>query len=241
MKAFLLAAGNGTRMKPLTDTMPKCLLPIRGIPLLGIWLDLCRRYGIDEVLISTHSHGETVRKYVQSNDRGLAVRVTYEQTLLGSGGTLLENRAWADSEPVFWILYADVLTNTNLTRVLDFHYLRGQIATIGVYEVSNPKDCGIVTIDESGIVRDFIEKPSNPTSNLAFAGIMIATPAIFDLISPPLPTDIGFHLLPKLVGEMAAYSISDYLTDIGTPEKYVQAQQSWPSLRVGVQRENCAC
>jgi len=238
MKAFLLAAGNGTRLKPLTDSTPKCLLPIHGVPLLSIWLDLCRRYGIDEVLINTHSHSETIRKYVQSHYRGPAVRVTYEPTLLGSAGTLLENRAWVESEPTFWIFYADVLTNANLRRVLDFHRQRGQSATIGVYEVSNPRDCGIVTINQVGIVHDFAEKPSNPMSNLAFTGIMIATPLIFDLISRPFPADIGFHLLPKLVGNMAACPVSDYLIDIGTPEKYVQAQQSWPSLRLGAYSEN---
>jgi mannose-1-phosphate guanylyltransferase len=234
MKAFLLAAGNGTRMKPLTAATPKCLLPVRGVPLLGIWLELCRQYGIDEALINTHSHREAVRKYVQSNDRGLTVRVTAEQTLLGSAGTILKNRAWADSETAFWILYGDVLTNANLRRVLDFHYQRGQVATIGVYEVSNPRACGIVTIDETDIVQDFVEKPSNPSGNLAFAGIMIATPAIFDLIPHRFPIDIGFQLLPKLVGRMAAYSIPDYLVDIGTPENYVQAQQSWPGLQPGM-------
>lgn len=238
MKAFLLAAGNGTRLKPLTDSIPKCLLPIQGVPLLSIWLDLCRRYGIDEVLINSHSYSETIIKYVQSNHRGPTVRVTYEPTLLGSAGTLLENRAWVQSEPVFWVFYADVLTNVNLRRVLDFHRQRGQSATIGVYEVPNPKDCGIVTVNRAGIVHDFVEKPSNPKSNLAFTGIMIATPLILDLISRPFPADIGFHLLPKLVGNMAACPVSDYLIDIGTPEKYVQAQLSWPSPRLGASSEN---
>jgi Nucleoside-diphosphate-sugar pyrophosphorylase involved in lipopolysaccharide biosynthesis/translation initiation factor 2B, gamma/epsilon subunits (eIF-2Bgamma/eIF-2Bepsilon) len=240
MKAFLLAAGNGTRMRPLTDTTPKCLLPIQGTPLLGIWLELCRQHGIDEVLINTHCHQETIRTYVQSLRRGPAVRVTFEQTLLGSAGTLLENRAWVESESAFWIFYADVLTNANLKRILDFHYRRGQIATVGLYEVSNPRDCGIVAIDQTGIVREFVEKPSKPASNLAFTGIMVASPGIFDLISRPLPADIGFHLLPRLVGSMAGCVVSDYLMDVGTPDKYARAQVSWPSLDAGFSPENRA-
>ncbi|MGH7836872.1 MAG: hypothetical protein ACREQC_03495, partial [Candidatus Binataceae bacterium] len=75
-----------------------------------------------------------------------------------------------------------------------------------------------------------VEKPAHPRSNLAFAGLMIATPAIFDPIPQETPADIGFHVLPKLVGKMAAFSIPDFLVDIGTPEKYAMVQQTWPGL-----------
>ena len=230
MKAFLLAAGNGTRLKPLTDTVPKCLLPIQGTPLLGIWLELCREHGIEEVLINAHAHSAKVMEYAAGNHRGLSIRVFEEETLLGSAGTLRENREWAGNDSEFWILYGDVLTCANLTRILEFHHRLQQPATIGVYEVTNPKQCGIVTPDERGIVRDFMEKPAHPRGNLAFAGLMIATSAIFDLIPQETPADIGFHVLPKLVGRMAACSIPEFLVDIGTPEKYAMVQETWPGL-----------
>ncbi|MGB8523753.1 MAG: nucleotidyltransferase family protein [Candidatus Acidiferrales bacterium] len=230
MKAFLLAAGLGTRLKPLTDRVPKCLLPIRGVPLLGIWLDLCRQYGINEVLINTHSHPAAVKQYVQQNGQGLEIRVTEEKVLLGSAGTLIRNRKWTSSDSEFWVFYGDVLTNTNLARMGEFHRDRKQLATIGVFEVSNPNQCGIVTVDRDGIVRDFVEKPAKPSSNLAFAGLLLATPAVFDFVSYQIPSDIGFHVLPKLIGRMAAYSIRDYLVDIGTPEKYADVQRTWPGL-----------
>lgn len=232
MKAFLLTAGHGTRLKPLTDTTPKCLLPICGSPLLGIWLDLCRLYGIDEVSINTHSHRGAVKTYLREGGGGeITIRITEEDTLLGSAGTLLQNRAWVGQDSEFWILYGDVLTNTDLAGMLRIHRQHKQAATIGVYEVSNPKQCGIVDVDAGGIVRSFVEKPENPSSNLAFAGLMVATPAVFELIPQQIPADIGFHLLPKLVGRMAAYPISEYLVDIGTYEKYEYVQRTWPGLQ----------
>ena len=241
MKAFLLAAGHGTRLKPLTDRVPKCLLPIRGIPLLGIWLDLCRRYGINEVLINTHSHPAAVKQYVQQNGHGLEIQVTEEEMLLGSAGTLLRNRKWTASDSEFWVFYGDVLTNTDLARISEFHRERKQLATIGVYEVSNPSQCGIVKVDRDGIVRDFIEKPANPSSNLAFAGLLLATQAVFDFVPHQIPSDIGFHVLPKMIGRMAACSIPDYLVDIGTPEKYGDVQRSWPGLPSRTHQENRTC
>jgi mannose-1-phosphate guanylyltransferase len=231
MKAFILAAGHGTRLKPLTDTVPKCLLPIQGVPILGIWLDLCRKYGISEVLVNTHAHSATIKRYLEKNSRGLDVCVTEEATLLGSAGTLLANRSWVASEEFFWVFYGDVLTNADLARMLKFHREHGLLATVGVYEVPNPQDCGIVTVDQRGIVCEFVEKPLKPSSNLAFSGLLIATPSVLDLIPRQTPADIGFDLLPKLVGRTAAYPIADPLLDIGTPETYRAAQHCWPELR----------
>jgi mannose-1-phosphate guanylyltransferase len=230
MKAFLLAGGLGTRLRPLTDTTPKCLLPIRGTPLLQLWFALCRTYGITELLINLHSHGAVVRKFIEENNGSLKVNLFEEPDLRGSAGTILANREWVRSEQVFWIFYADVLTTTNLASMLDFHRSRGQLATIGVYQVSDPSRCGIVQLDESSIVRDFVEKPHTPIGNLAFSGLMLSTPTLLDYIPNKLPVDLGFHVLPNLVGKMAAYTINDYLIDVGTLETYKTAQATWPGF-----------
>jgi mannose-1-phosphate guanylyltransferase len=230
MKAFLLAGGLGTRLRPLTDSTPKCLLPIRGTPMLQIWFDLCRRHGIDEVLINVHSHGDAVRKFIEKNEDGLRVRLFEETALLGSAGTVLANRDWVGKEDSFWVFYADVLTTTNLNQMLVFHNSRGQIATIGVYEVQDPSRCGIVQVDDNGVVCDFVEKPQAPRSNLAFSGLMLASPALLDLIPDTSPVDLGFHVLPQIVGRMAAYRIPDFLIDIGTLETYRVAQLTWPGI-----------
>ena len=234
MKAFLLAAGKGERLRPLTDTVPKCLVPIQNVPLLRIWLELCQQHGIGEVLVNTHSHSDAVHSYLREHCDGIEVRITEEEMLLGSAGTLLVNRNWALSERDFWIFYSDVLTNVDLTRMLQFHRSRNLVATMGVYEVTNPKQCGIVTVDHANVVQQFVEKPANPSSNLAFSGILLATPAIFDVIPHRIPADIGFDVLPKLLGRMAAYPISEYLVDVGTPASYQSAQLTWPGWRVPV-------
>jgi NDP-sugar pyrophosphorylase family protein len=112
--------------------------------------------------------------------------------------------------------------------MLVFHDSRAQIATIGVYEVPDPSRCGVVQVDERGVVIDFVEKPKTPAGNLAFSGLMLATPALLNFIPESVPVDLGFHVLPQIVGRMAAYQISDFIVDIGTLETYQAAQHAWP-------------
>jgi mannose-1-phosphate guanylyltransferase len=230
VKAFLLAGGLGTRLRPLTDSTPKCLLPVQGSPILQIWFDICRQYGIDEVLINVHAHGDAVRRFIEKHKDGLTVRLFEETALLGSAGTVLANKEWVNRERSFWVFYADVLTTANLNQMLAFHNSRGQIVTIGVYDVPDPSRCGIVQVDDNGVVRDFVEKPQAPVGNLAFSGLMLATPSLLDVIPNTCPVDLGFHVLPQIVGRMAAYRIPDFLMDIGTLETYRAAQTTWPGL-----------
>ncbi|MGA2051653.1 MAG: nucleotidyltransferase family protein, partial [Terracidiphilus sp.] len=153
MKAFLLAAGHGTRLRPLTDRIPKCLVPIRGVSMLDIWLEVCRRAGISELFVNLHAHAGTVRTALASRDLPLKVHLSEEQVLLGSAGTLLANRDWVASEAEFWVFYADVLTNVDLLPMLALHRKLRPAATLGLYQVSEPGRCGIVRFDENNVVR----------------------------------------------------------------------------------------
>jgi mannose-1-phosphate guanylyltransferase len=230
VKAFLLAAGPGSRLRPITDAVPKCLVPIRGTPMLSIWLQVCKRFGIEEVLINLHAHAAAVSEFLRQDINGPRVRVVVEQQLLGSAGTLRANRDWVMSDEFFWVFYADVLNRADLEGMLRVHQKRKPAATLGVYEVPDPRRCGIVTADSDGVIQQFVEKPEHPAGNLAFSGLMIGTPAVLDVIPTSVPADIGFHVLPQLAGRMIAYSISDYLLDIGTMENYEKAQATWPGL-----------
>ncbi len=230
MKAFLLAAGNGARLRPLTDRVPKCLLPVQEVPLLEIWLSNCKAAGITDVLVNTHAHAEAIRQFAAEQNTGVRMRVVEEPELLGSAGTLAENRKFVTGEESFFVLYADVLTNVDLRRMLLFHAQKGLPATLGVYQVPDPSRCGIVTMDENAVISNFIEKPMHPASNWAFAGVMVAGPALFDFLPDELPADLGFNVLPRMVGKMAAYAIAEYLLDIGTISNYQHAQRSWPGL-----------
>lgn len=229
MKAFLLAAGYGTRLRPYTSAVPKCLLPVRGVPILQIWLELCARFRISEVLVNTHAHAAAVADFVRNWRDGVRVRVVEERQLFGSAGTLRANRQWVESESSFWVFYADVLTSLDLDRMLRFH-LPTSAATLGVCSVPDPERCGIVALDGNGTVVSFVEKPAQPKTNLAFAGIMIGTPQLLDAIPDKPGADIAFDVLPRLVGRMRGYRVFDYLLDIGTRENYEQAQQTWPGL-----------
>ena len=231
MKAFLLAAGPGSRLRPITDTVPKCLVPIRGTPMLSIWLELCKHFGIEEVLINVNAHAASVCEFLRRETHGPRVRVVVEEQLLGSAGTLRANRDWVVWDEFFWVFYADVLNRADLKGMLQMHRKRKPAATLGVYEVPDPRRCGIVMADRDGVIQQFVEKPEHPAGNLAFSGLMIGTAEVLDVIPDVTPADIGFHVLPQLTGRMLAYSISDYLLDIGTMENYEKAQATWPGLR----------
>jgi mannose-1-phosphate guanylyltransferase len=229
MKAFLLAAGHGTRLRPYTNLLPKCLLPIQGVPMLQIWLSLCREHGIAEVLVNTHSHSAAVVEFVRKWRDGVHVTVIEEPQLFGSAGTLRANRKWVDSDDTFWVFYADVLTNVDLDAMLKFHSPEFA-ATLAVYSVPDPSRCGIVCTDQRDVVTEFVEKPVTPKSNKAFAGIMIASPALLDAIPEKPGADIAFDVLPSLTGRMRAYQVPEFVLDIGTIENYQEAQREWPAL-----------
>jgi mannose-1-phosphate guanylyltransferase len=228
MKAFLLAGGNGTRLRPLTDSIPKCLVPIRGRPLLDIWLELCARSGITDVLINLHAHTQLIERHLAQNQPAVNVRLIREESLLGSAGTIAANRDWIGSDSAFWILYSDVLTNLDLQPMGEFHRQHGEIATLGLYQVPDPSRCGVALTDEAGLIIEFEDQPRTPRGNWVFSGIMAASPKLFDFIPRFVPADISFHVLPRLLGKMRAYRIPDYLVDIGTLSNYEKAQTSWP-------------
>ncbi|MGB9119032.1 MAG: nucleotidyltransferase family protein, partial [Candidatus Angelobacter sp.] len=202
MKAFLLAAGNGTRLRPLTDNIPKCLLPIQGVPLLEIWLKNCMAAGITDVLVNTHAHVGAIREFAAKQKTGVRLYIAEEPELLGSAGTVAGNRDFVTGEKAFFILYADVLTNIELRRMLEFHQQKSLPATLGIYQVPDPTRCGIVTTNENSIIQEFVEKPSQPVGNWAFAGVMIAGPPLFDFLPAKRPADLGFDVLPKMIGKM---------------------------------------
>jgi mannose-1-phosphate guanylyltransferase len=230
VKAFLLAAGVGSRLRPLTDSIPKCLVPIRGEPLIEIWLELLKKAGVRQVLVNLHAHADAVVQFMKNRPPDPAVTIIQEPLLLGSAGTLAANRDWLGEDPHFWVCYADVLTNLDLQKMMEFHKHHPSAATLGVSRVREPRRCGIAVVADDGRIEQFIEKPADPPGNLAFAGILIGTHALLDAIPDKLPADLGFDVLPRLAGRMFAYSIHEFLMDIGTMENYERAQSSWLGL-----------
>ncbi|HTW08221.1 MAG TPA: nucleotidyltransferase family protein [Acidimicrobiales bacterium] len=227
MKAFLLAAGLGTRLRPLTDRLPKCMLPIQGTPLLGIWLDAFAGAGVDEVLVNLHYLPEVVVDYLSRRTGPPTVRTTFEPELLGSAGTLLANQAWVAAETMFLACYADNLTDFDLRRLADAHMSQGGPATLTLFRTDQPRSVGIVELDDYGLVTAFTEKPAHPSGDLANAGMYAFSPSVLDHIDGTAPLDIGYNLLPKLVGKARGLVLDCYFRDIGTPESYHKAKQDW--------------
>lgn len=231
MKAFLMAAGLGTRLRPITNTIPKCMVPIKGRPLLSWWMELFEKHNVSDVLINTHYLAEPVRNFISSyNRQSNKVRIyeSYEPTLLGSAGTLKENKKFVEDESSFLICYADNLTNINLSELIFWHEQVNPVLTMGLFYTNNPTGCGIATLNDKHIITEFVEKPKHPASNLANAGIYVAGQEIFNYMPAGKgETDMGKDVLPLLIGKMAGYEIKDYLLDIGTIGNYQKAQEEW--------------
>jgi mannose-1-phosphate guanylyltransferase len=228
VKAFLLAAGVGSRLQPVTDTTPKCMVPIDGRPMLDIWLDSLEQAGVDEVLVNIHHLPHVVRGHLDARAAPPVVHTVFEPELLGSAGTLAANRAWVGAEQMFLASYADNLTDFDLNLLVRAHQEGGAIATLTVFHSEWPSAGGVVELDGSGTVIGFAEKPADPVSDLVNAGIYAFHPSVLDKIGDP-PRDIGYDLLPLLVGRAVAIPVDGYFRDIGTLEAYHRAQREWPA------------
>jgi mannose-1-phosphate guanylyltransferase len=232
VKAFLLAAGVGSRLRPITDTTPKCMILIGDRPLLDIWLDAFDRAGVDEVLVNLHHLPDVVRRHLATRTGPPLVRTSFEPELLGSAGTLLANREWVEGEEFFLACYADNLTDFDLCSLIDAHREQCALATWTVFHSTNPSAGGVVELDAVGRVIGFVEKPSEPVSDLTNAGMYAFDPSVLDEIDGGLPSDIGYNLLPRLVGRARAVLVEGYFRDVGTAEAYRRAREEWPARAV---------
>jgi mannose-1-phosphate guanylyltransferase len=227
VKGFLLAGGIGERLRPLTLTMPKCLVPINGTPLLDIWLDLCALHGITEVLLNVSQHPDLVRAHLRRRTRGPIVQLVVEGVPQGTARTVLAHRGFVASEADFWILYADTLTDVDLSAMRAAHRTHDGLATLGLFRAPVPSAVGIVDLDATGRIVRFTEKPAHPTSDLANAGITLARAALLDAIPEAPMSDFGHDVFPRLAGRLHGHLIEQFVLDIGTPPALEAAQRTW--------------
>ena len=224
-----MAAGLGTRLRPITDKIPKCLVPIGGKPLLGHWLDSLVRAGVSEALVNTHWLPEMVEAFAKEWDVGsLKLKTYYEMELLGSAGTIAANAEWSSDADATLVVYADNFSRLDLRRLLDHHFASKAELTLGVFTAPDPRLCGIVEVDDAGSVLSFEEKPSEPKSNLAAAGLYVLSPTIVSEIKALWRPghkvyDLGHDVFPRLVCQATTFHITEQLIDIGTFEAYERA------------------
>ena len=229
MKALILAAGEGSRLRPLTLTRPKPMLPVGGKPLLEHIIQLLRRCGITSIAINLHYKPAVIPSYFEDGHLwGVEITYSLEETLLGSAGAAKRLQHYFDE--TFVVFYGDLYTEMDLSPLVGFHREKGAQITVALYEVDNPCACGIVDLAADGRIRRFVEKPvpDEVFSNLANAGIYIVEPGVLDYVPPEQPYDFGRDMFPRLLAEgvnVWGYPIHDLLIDIGTPAKYQEAQR----------------
>jgi mannose-1-phosphate guanylyltransferase len=223
---LLMAAGLGTRLRPLTDNLPKCLVPVAGQPLLDFWQASFVRHDITDVLINVHAHPQQVRDWVahRNSEGPVHWQIAEEPELLGSAGTLRANLARMEEAPDFVVLYADNLSEVDLRELTRIHRARDAQFTMGLFETPYPSACGIATLEEDGTISAFEEKPKHPDSNLANAGVyMIRSGGLAGILRKD-DFDIGHDLLPRMVDRMHGWVIKGYHRDVGTSEALAEIE-----------------
>ena len=232
IKALIMAAGLGERLRPLTDRVPKCLVPIGPRPLLDYWLESLIACGMREVVINTHAHRAEMQRYIQAvNQRGgIRIKESYEPRLLGSAGTITANHAYLSDADRVVIIYADNFSNLDLREMLAFHQAKQAQMTMLLFRAEDPRSCGIVQLDETGRVTNFVEKPDSPIGNLANGGVYIIEKSLLSRIAAMAASDFGHDVLPQLHGNIFGWIFDGYHRDIGTHSSYAQAQRDAPAV-----------
>ena len=224
MRALLLAAGLGTRLRPLTDTTPKCLVPIKGKPLLDIWCEALLAAGATKLLINLHYKSEQVQHHVDSSKFSEFVETIYEPSLIGTAGTLLANRNFFENQDGI-LLHADNYCEANISELISAHASRPSNCdlTMLAFRTPTPETCGILEVTENKILQKMYEKSSDDHGNLANAAFYILSKKLISELKNE--TDFSNEVIPKYFGKTLVVETSETFIDIGTPESYAHAQK----------------
>ena len=226
MRALMLAAGLGTRLRPLTDTIPKCLAPIKGEPLLGIWLNRLTQAGIGPFLINTHYLASQVEAYIETSPYVDKVTLVNELELHGTAGTLIENLDFFQGEDAM-LIHADNYCLADFIAFQQAHRHRPPecLMTMMIFRTADPSSCGIVELDEHGVVSAFHEKVAKPPGNLANGAVYILSAELLRRLGTDLraATDFSIEVAARFMGSIFSYETSEMFMDVGTPENYAKA------------------
>ena len=233
MRAILLAAGLGTRLRPITNKIPKCLVPINGKPLIDYWLEQLTEAGIEKFLINTHYLHKQVESYIEQSKFAGMVDLVYEKELLLTGGTIIANKGFLSDEP-FMLVHADNLSICNYKDFISAHKNRpaNTEITMMTFTTDDPKSCGVVKIDNSGIIQEFHEKVQNPPSTTANGAVYIVESSVISYMErlKKVKVDFSVDVLPYYMGRIFTYYNSLYHRDIGNIRSYELAQIETNSL-----------
>jgi mannose-1-phosphate guanylyltransferase len=227
VKAVVLVGGEGTRLRPLTETTPKPLLPLVDRPSLDHVLDHLVRHGVHEVIMSSPYLEATFHPFIESRRGDPSITWITEREPLGTGGAIVHARDAVGSEP-FFALNGDILTDLDLTAMLEFHRARGAWVTIALHHVDDARPFGLVESSADGRIIAFREKPESPVPGDVNAGTYLIEPEALR----PWPTgtaiSIEREIFPGVIEAghpVFGFATGAYWLDLGTPEKYLQAHR----------------
>lgn len=232
MKAMIMAAGLGSRLLPLTEQIPKPMVPILNKPVMQYSIELLKEHGITDIIINTHYLPEAISNYFGDGSKfGVNLKYSHEEELLGTAGGVKNNRWFLDQS--FIIISGDALTNIDLSQMINFHKEKEALVSIALKSMEDVSNFGVVVTDKEGKVKAFQEKPQahEALSNLVNTGIYIFEPQIFDYI-PDGFYDFGQDLFPKLVEmkeRIFGFKTDDYWSDVGSFDIYKKS--NWDFLK----------
>jgi mannose-1-phosphate guanylyltransferase len=239
MKAMLLAAGLGTRLRPLTYELPKPMVPILGRPVMEHILRLLARHGFDDVIANLHYFPDLIRgRFGDGSDYGLRLAYSFEPELMGTAGGVRNARKHFGDE-TFLVISGDALTDIDLTALMKTHREKGGIATLALKRVDDPREFGVVIVADDGRIQGFQEKPdpAEALSNLGNCGIYVFEPEIFDYFPETEFVDWAQDVFPALLdGDIPFHSheIDAYWNDIGSVGEFVQGNFDALTGKVGI-------
>ena len=236
MKAMILAAGLGVRLRPFTIEKPKVMVPVGGVPLAQRLLEWLTCYGVTEVGVNLHHLGNEVVNFL-GDGRQFGAKVTYswEDELLGTAGGVKKLEGLFDG--TFVVVYGDVLTDIDLNAMVQYHRGKGALVTIAAYTAQNLQECGVLAVDDDGMATAFVEKPTpgSEPGSLANAGIYVVEERVLDRVPPDIYYDFGHDVFPQLIKEREKLYVyrmkpGDRLLDLGTWESYQRSKHiQWDS------------
>jgi mannose-1-phosphate guanylyltransferase len=240
MRAMIMSAGVGTRLRPVTDLLPKPMVPIVNRPALYHILRLLHRHGLREVVINLHYLPEVIRDYLGDGGQfGMDIRYSLERDLLGTAGGVKKNADFL-GQGTFLVMSGDALTDVDLTGLVAQHRRNGSVATMAVKEVADPSQYGVVVADDDGRVVGFQEKPTIEAarSRLCNCGIYVFEPAILSHIPEGQFDDFGKRLFPDLLKQgvpFHAHAVNGYWSDVGNLREYMRSNADALAGRVSVE------
>ena len=228
MKAIVLLGGQGTRLRPLTYTTPKQLLPVVEVPMLERVLAHLQAHGVDEVVLSLGYRPDAFfAAYPDHRAAGVRLDYAVEPEPLDTAGAIAFAAGHAGIDETFIVVNGDVLTDVDTSALVDFHRAHGATATIHLKAVDDPTRFGVVPIDGDGRVIEFVEKPpaDRVPTNLINAGTYVLEPEVLERIPAGRRVSVERETFPALAAEGAVFALASdaYWLDTGTPAAYLQA------------------